>query len=128
MKYILDTHLLLWAAGNSRSLPRKVRRLLDDDSIQPVFSAASIWEIVIKNGLGRTDFETDPRILRRQLLENGYMELGITSEHALGVERLPPLHKDPFDRILIAQSMVEGIILLTCDPVMAQYPAPIQHC
>ena len=128
MKYILDTQLLLWAAGNSRSLPRKVRRLLDDDSIQPVFSAASIWEIVIKNGLGRTDFETDPRILRRQLLENGYVELGITSEHALGVERLPPLHKDPFDRILIAQSMVEGIILLTCDPVMAQYPAPIQHC
>jgi PIN domain nuclease of toxin-antitoxin system len=85
-----------------------------------------LWEIAIKRGLGRGDFRVDARVLRRGLLDNDYDELPITSEHAVSLDSLPPIHKDPFDRILIAQSTVEGITLLTADPVVAQYPAPIR--
>lgn len=124
MKLLLDTHLLLWAAGDQ--LPGQIAVLIDDADNELVFSAASIWEIVIKNGLGRPDFSVDPHLLRRGLLDNGYVELPITSEHGLAVSRLPNHHKDPFDRILVAQAVVEGIMLLTSDPVVAQYPGPIR--
>ena len=80
-----------------------------------------------KRGLGRSDFKVDPRQLRRSLLDNGYGELPITSEHALAVDSLPALHKDPFDRMLVAQATFEGIALLTSDPIMAQYPGPVRH-
>jgi PIN domain nuclease of toxin-antitoxin system len=126
MKLLLDTHLLLWAAGQPDRLSRKARTLLENPAHELLFSAASIWEIAIKRGLGRDDFRVDPRLLRRGLLDNGYEELPITSEHALAIGTLPPLHKDPFDRVLIAQSLAEGITLLTVDPVLAQYPAPVQ--
>ncbi|MBK7470200.1 MAG: type II toxin-antitoxin system VapC family toxin [Betaproteobacteria bacterium] len=86
-----------------------------------VFSAASLWEISIKRTLGRTDFNVDPRRLWRMLLVNGYTELAVNSEHAIAVNDLPPLHKDPFDRILVAQARVEGIVLLTVDKVVARY-------
>jgi PIN domain nuclease of toxin-antitoxin system len=86
-----------------------------------------LWEVAIKHGFGRTDFRVDARLLRRGLLDNGYDELLITSEHAVALDSLPPIHKDPFDRILVAQSMVEGITLLTADPLVAQYPAPIRR-
>jgi PIN domain nuclease of toxin-antitoxin system len=92
-----------------------------------LFSIASVWELAIKRGLGRTDFRVDPRVLRRRLLDNGYSELPITSEHVLAIENLPSIHKDPFDRLLVAQAMVEGITLLTLDPVVAQYPGPIRR-
>jgi PIN domain nuclease of toxin-antitoxin system len=85
-----------------------------------------LWEVVIKRGLGREDFKVDPRLLRRGLLDNGYSELPIGSEHVVAIDTLPPLHKDPFDRVLIAQALVEGITLLTRDPVVARYPAPVQ--
>lgn len=126
MKILLDTHLLLWAAAQPERLPDRVRHSLEDPTVEPVFSSASLWEIVIKRGLGRGDFQVDPRVLRRGLLDNGYFELAITSEHALAVDRLPPIHKDPFDRILVAQSLIEGITLLTADPLVAQYPGPIE--
>ena len=80
----------------------------------------------IKRGVGRDDFQVDPRLLRRGLLDNGYTELAITSEHAITVDLLPPIHKDPFDRVLIAQAMVEGITLLTADPIVARYPGPVR--
>ena len=99
--------------------------MLDDSENELFFSAASLWEIVIKSGLGRVDFQVDARLLRRGLLDNGYRELAITSEHVVAVDGLPPIHKDPFDRLLVAQSMVEGITLLTADPLVAQYPAPV---
>ncbi len=102
------------------------RELLDDPHNTPIFSAASMWEIAIKSGLGRSDFLVNARLLRRALIDNGYGELAITGEHAVAVDGLPPLHKDPFDRLLIAQSMVEGITLLTSDPRLARYPAPVQ--
>jgi PIN domain nuclease of toxin-antitoxin system len=127
MKFLLDTHVLLWAAGQPDRLPAAARRLLDDPRNEPIFSSASLWEIAIKSGLGRDDFQVNARLLRRGLLDNGYGELPITSEHAVAIDGLPPIHKDPFDRILVAQSMVEGITLLTSDPLVAQYPAPVQR-
>ena len=100
--------------------------MIGDPLNQPVFSAASIWEVAIKNGLGRNDFQIDPGVLRRGLLDNGYLELPVSSAHAAAVVGLPPLHKDPFDRLLVAQSLVEGITLLTCDTQVADYPAPVR--
>ena len=126
MKLLLDTHLLLWAAGRPERLPAAARRLISDVENELLFSAASLWEIAIKRGLGREDFQVDPRLLRRGLLENGYADLPVTGEHAVALDGLPPIHKDPFDRILIAQAMVEGIALLTVDPLVARYPGPIR--
>lgn len=126
MKLLLDTHLLLWAAGQPERLPGAARALLDDPQNELFFSSASLWEVSIKRGLGRDDFRVDPRLLRRGLLDNGYSELPITSEHAVAIDGLSPIHKDPFDRILVAQSIVEGITLLTADPLVAQYSGPIR--
>ncbi len=83
-------------------------------------------EVAIKSGLGRRDFLADARLLRRGLIDNGYDELAITGEHAVATASLPPIHKDPFDRILVAQSAVEGILLLTVDPIVARYPGPVR--
>ncbi len=126
MMLLLDTHLLLWASGQPEKLSALARGLLEDPQNEPVFSAASLWEIAIKRGLGRDDFRVEPRLLRRGLLDNGYRELAITSEHAVAVELLPPLHKDPFDRMLLAQAMSEGITLLTADEQVARYPGPVR--
>jgi PIN domain nuclease of toxin-antitoxin system len=108
-------------------LPVAAHELIDDARNQLLFSAASLWEITIKSGLGRADFRADVRLLHRALIDNGYGELAITGEHAVAVANLPPIHKDPFDRILVAQSTVEGILLLTADPVVAQYPGPVRQ-
>ena len=127
MILLLDTHLLLWAVGMPDRLSTAARALLEDPDIQLFFSAASLWEIAIKRGLGRTDFQVDPRLLRRGLTDNGYRELAITGEHALQVDSLPLIHKDPFDRILVAQAMAEGITLLTSDDTVARYPGPVRR-
>jgi PIN domain nuclease of toxin-antitoxin system len=126
MKLLLDTHLLLWAAGKPNRLSAMARKLIDTAENQLLFSAASIWEVAIKRGLGRSDFQADPRLLRRGLLDNGYSELPVFSEHVVAIDSLPPIHKDPFDRLLVAQAMVEGITLLTADSVMAEYPGSIR--
>ena len=126
MKLLLDTHLLLWAAGVPDQLSKTASALINDARNELMFSAASLWEIAIKKGLGREDFTVDPRVLRRSLLENGYSELTITSEHAVAVSDLSIIHKDPFDRLLIAQATVEGITLLTNDEIVAKYPGPIR--
>jgi len=125
MKLLLDTHVLLWAAGSPEQLPSAAQPILENPDNELLFSAASLWEIAIKRGLGRADFQVDARVLRRGLLDNGYLELPITSEHTVFIESLPPIHKDPFDRILVAQATVEGITLLTADTLIAQYPGPI---
>ncbi|MCX5875376.1 MAG: type II toxin-antitoxin system VapC family toxin [Deltaproteobacteria bacterium] len=127
MKLLLDTHLLLWAAGSPARLSETARLLLEDQQNELLFSAASLWEIVIKRGLGRSDFQVDARVLRRGLLDNGYEELTITSAHTVAIDSLPLIHKDPFDRILVAQATVEGIILLTADALVAQYPGPVRQ-
>jgi PIN domain nuclease of toxin-antitoxin system len=126
MKLLLDTHLLLWAAVTPARLSLTARRLINDGGNELIFSAASLWEIAIKRGLGRSDLRAEPRVLRRGLLDNGYTELPIDSNHTVALDGLASLHKDPFDRILIAQAMVEGITLLTKDPLIAQYSGPIR--
>jgi PIN domain nuclease of toxin-antitoxin system len=126
MKLLLDTHLLLWVAEGKRKLSKAAQTLIEDPENELLFSAASLWEIAIKNGLGRASFQVNPRLLRRGLLDNGYTELPVTSEHSVTVEDLPPIHKDPFDRILIAQATVEGITLLTVDTLVAKYRGPVR--
>ncbi|PTN34924.1 type II toxin-antitoxin system VapC family toxin [Desulfonatronum sp. SC1] len=121
MKLLLDTHILLWAAGNPEKLSEKARAILLEPSNSLFFSAASIWEVVIKQGLGRDDFKVDAQRLRKMLILNRYSELSITSEHVLRVHALPTLHKDPFDRLLIAQSLSEGMLLLTVDEAVIAY-------
>lgn len=127
MNLLLDTHLLLWAAGQPDKLSTDARRLLDNMDNVLYFSAANLWEVAIKNGLGRDDFQVEPRLLRRGLLDNGYDELAITSQHAAAVADLPPIHKDPFDRILVAQALTEGFTLLTSDALVAKYLGPIRQ-
>jgi PIN domain nuclease of toxin-antitoxin system len=127
VKFLLDTHLLLWAAGQPKKLPSAARKLIDNPRNELLFSAASLWEISIKRTLGRKDFRVEPRLLWRGLLDNGYVELAILGEHVLAMDSLPPIHKDPFDRILIAQALSEGITLLTVDEVVARYPGPVRQ-
>lgn len=126
MKLLLDTHLLLWAASEPKRIPKSARALIENPDNEVCFSAASLWEITIKRSLGREDFQVDPRVLRRALLDNGYGELPITSEHVIQIDQLPPRHKEPFDRVLIAQAIVEGITLLTNDQKLVGYSGPIR--
>lgn len=121
MKVLLDTHVLLWAAGQPDRLSDQARALLLDEDNDLFFSAANVWEIVIKRNLGRADFRVDPQRLRRMLVIAGYAELPITADHALAVGSLPPLHRDPFDRMLIAQARAEAMPLVTADDQVAQY-------
>lgn len=111
---------------SSESALANRKKLIRDPSNDLFFSAASLWEITIKKGLGRDDFVVNPRVLRRELIDNGYCELAITGEHTLAVAELPAIHKDPFDRLLIAQALVEGITLLTADELVAQYNGPVR--
>ncbi|HRB29725.1 MAG TPA: type II toxin-antitoxin system VapC family toxin [Nitrosomonas sp.] len=127
MKLLLDTHLLLWAAKGFEYLPPSAQKLMSVPENELFFSAVSLWEIVIKCGLGREDFKVDPHLLRRGLLDNGYIELPMLSKHAIAIGTLPSIHKDSFDRLLVAQATVEGITLLTADAHVAAYPGPIQH-
>jgi len=126
MKLLVDTHFLLWAAGQPDRLSTEARTLIDDPANELLFSAASLWEVIIKRGLGRDDFKVDARVLRRGLLDNGYSELPVVSDHVVAIDSLPSIYKDPFDRVLVAQATVEGITLLTTDSLIAKYPGPIR--
>ena len=126
MKLLLDSQILLRAAGAPARLSAAARRQLENPDNELLFSAASIWEITIKNALGREDFRVEPRVLRRGLLDNGYIELPITGEHAVNVDRLPENHRDPFDRSLLAQALTEGVVLLTMDAQLARYGPPVR--
>jgi PIN domain nuclease of toxin-antitoxin system len=126
MRFLLDTHVILWVLLDHPKLGPEARKLLKNPENQFAFSVSSIWEIAIKRSLKRWDFLYDPRVIRRQLLDEGYEELPILGQHAIAVDSLVPIHKDPFDRLLIAQAMIEGITLLTADATIARYPGPIQ--
>lgn len=126
MRLLLDTQLLLWASILPHLLPSAAFALMSDPRNDLMFSAASIWEVAIKTSRGRDDFDVDPRLLRRGLLDGGYTELPITSQHAVSIDSLPALHKDPFDRLLLAQAIAEGILLLTTDAQLARYPGPVR--
>jgi PIN domain nuclease of toxin-antitoxin system len=127
VKFLLDTMIVLWAAGDPARLSPEARTLLEDPEHELLFSAASLWEIAIKRSLGRPDFRVEPRLLRRGLLDGGYTELPVTSEHAVGIDALPPLHRDPFDRLLLAQAQHEGITLLTADAQVSAYPGVVRR-
>lgn len=123
---LLDTHLLLWAAAAPEKLPEAARAIIEDEASRLLFSAASIWEISIKAGMKRPDFDVEPAVLRRGLLDHGYEELTISSAHTAAEYLLPGLHEDLFDRLLVAQAGHEGVTLLTNDALVAQYPGPIR--
>ena len=126
MKFLLDTQILLLAAGQPDRLSAAARTLLNNPRNELLFSAASLWEIAIKKTLGRPDFVVEPRLLRRGLLDNGYAELPVTSQHGVDIDSLPPLHRDPFDRLLLAQAFSDGITLLTGEEQLARYPGPVR--
>ena len=121
MRLLVDTHLLLWATARSRRLPRAARLLLEDPANEVLFSAASLWEIVIKAALRRPDFKVDVAALRPAFTAMGFAELPVSGAHAERLASLPPVHKDPFDRMLVAQSLAEPLVLLTNDGVLADY-------
>lgn len=127
MKFLPDTHLLVWSAVEQHRTPATARAILEDANSELFFSAVSFWEIAIKRGLNRPDFQLDPGLLYRALLSYGYRELPLKTEHALTLLSLPPIHKDLFDRMLVAQAISEDITLLTCDGLLARYPGPIRR-
>jgi PIN domain nuclease of toxin-antitoxin system len=126
MRLLLDTHLLLWSTVRPGLLSAAGKALIENPENEVIFSVVSIWEIAIKNAKGYVDFRVEPRSFRQDLLQLRLTELILSGEHTVAVAGLPPIHKDPFDRILIAQAMVEGITLLTADPKIAQYSGSIQ--
>ena len=121
MRLLLDTHILLWAVAASRKLPTGARDLLIDPHNTILYSAASIWELAIKSGLGRKDFRVNVGQLLQAAAETGFTELPVTSTHAERVTTLPDLHRDPFDRLLIAQALTEPALLLTNDAQLGEY-------
>lgn len=127
MRVLADTHLLLWAAAEPGKLSDRAAAVLTDPDNEVRFSAASIWEVAIKTALAnRPDFHVDPGQLAAGLRSHGWGELPVTASHAIQVGLLPDLHRDPFDRILIAQAHIEHLTLLTHDPLVARYPGPIE--
>lgn len=126
MRVLLDTHLLLWSVSASRKLSREARRVVESPSNELSFSAASLWEIAVKLSLRRSDFDLDLPAFVGALGEMDFEELPVRSAHALELLLLPARHKDPFDRILVAQSRVEGMLLLTNDVRLAGYGASVR--
>jgi PIN domain nuclease of toxin-antitoxin system len=126
MSVLVDTSVLLWSAHAPQRLSRATQRLLDDPKTVVWFSVVNVWEVAIKRALRRADFDVDPGRLRRGLIDNGWRELQVSGEHALAVQDLPPLHRDPFDRMLLAQAHVEGLTLLTSDEIVARYPGRVR--
>lgn len=126
MRLLIDTHLLIWAAEGPERLSAEALSLMADPENLLIFSAASIWEIAIKQSLNRRDFSVDASLIRRGLIESGYEELAISAVHAIAVADLPNIHADPFDRMLVAQARIDGLLLLTADQRLASYPGPIR--
>jgi PIN domain nuclease of toxin-antitoxin system len=124
---LLDTHLVIWSARDSHRLSQRARDLITDPGNEIMFSVVSVWEVAIKHALNRADFQIDPAYLRRGLLINRYSELLVNGEHAIAVAMLPRIHRDPFDRLLVGQALVESVTLLTIDPVVARYPCLVQQ-
>lgn len=126
MRLLLDTHILIWVSLTPERLSTAFLAEMQAPTTLPMFSIASLWEVAIKAGLRRHDFGVDAALLRRGLLDNGFDELPIAAEHAFAVRDLPPLHSDPFDRMLVAQARCEGVTLVTRNPDVARYPGPIR--
>jgi len=126
VKLLLDTHILLWAVSASNQLSPVARKLLGDTDSELWFSVVNVWEVAIKVGLGRDPEMISPTLFRATLLQSRYRELPILSTHALATESLPQLHSDPFDRMLLAQASVEGMLLVTSDARLSKYSGPVR--
>jgi PIN domain nuclease of toxin-antitoxin system len=126
VRLLLDTHILIWSVHDSSHLSANAKNLITDLDNELFFSAASLWEIAIKTSLGRGNFQVDLKRLRSALLQTGYDEIQVLGSHSFALSGLPPIHKDPFDRMLVAQAISEGVTLLTADPTVASYPGPIR--
>lgn len=126
MRILLDTHLLLWLLSGSPRMPREAKRLVQDVANEVFFSAASVWEVAIKRGLRRNDFVVEPGRLAETLSRAGLGELAVSAAHAARVASLPAIHRDPFDRLLVAQALAEPMTLLTNDAMLADYGGIVQ--
>jgi PIN domain nuclease of toxin-antitoxin system len=127
VNYLLDTHILLWALVDPDKVPGPMRRIVEDTENRVWFSAASIWEIAIKHSLAKADFAVEPATIWKAARETGIEELAVTAEHAVGVDALPWLHKDPFDRLLVAQARAASMKLLSVDPQVNAYFVRVKH-
>jgi len=123
---LLDTQLVLWVALAPQRLRAATRRVVESRSRAVAFSDASLWEVAIKSSLGRPDFSVDARALRDGLVAAGFEEWPIRAEHLFEVGRLAWHHRDPFDRLLVAQSLAEPLILLTVDGKLARYGSTVR--
>ena len=121
MNFLLDTHILIWTAISPHKISPELASLLSDSSNHLYFSSASIWEISIKESLGKRDFHVSSNKLHDGLVENGYKEIKVSALHAMGVIKLPFIHRDPFDRILVATAIWENMPLLTNDSTLSPY-------
>ena len=121
LNLLLDTHVALWAITDSPKLSKKARELIESPKSSVWISAATVWEIAIKHGLGRGDMPVSSQDALRYFQESGYRFLPVEPEHAAAVEDPPTHHGDPFDRILVAQAIIEPMRLITHDPVVARY-------
>lgn len=126
MRVLFDTHLLLWAAAATDRLPNAAGDLIRDPETEPIFSVVSLWEIVIKASLGRSDFRADAGTLRDGLLGHGWSELNVRADHVLAVRTLPDAHRDPFDRLLVSQAISEQIKLITADSALSSYGSAVR--
>ena len=121
MRLLVDTHVLLWAAAEPGRVPPPFRERIESPDNEVLFSAVSIWEIAIKQQIGRLSPDVTPEELAEAAVEMGFEELPVTAAHAAGVRRLPLHHRDPFDRLLVAQAIHEPARLLTADETLVRY-------
>ena len=121
MKFLFDSHLLVWIGYFPNQVAPRARAIIASDDAVILFSAASLWELTIKQALKRPDFDVDVSGLRHGLLRNHFHEISIEGDHAIAVADLPPIHRDPFDRLLVAQAKAEGATFVTADKQLAEY-------
>jgi len=125
-RLLLDTHAFLWWISDDPRLSPAAREAIADGASEVFLSAVSVWEMVIKMGLGRLELPEDlESFLARQLQVNGFRPLAMTLPHALAVRHLPDVHKDPFDRLLVAQAQHEELVLVSGDAAVRRYPVSV---
>jgi PIN domain nuclease of toxin-antitoxin system len=122
MRLLLDSHVFVWCVQDNPRLSRDARRAIRSSAAEVFVSAASIWEIAIKLSVGRLRWRGRPGRMLDSIIEaSGFVELPVTARHAAAVRDLPPHHADPFDRLLVAQAMTEGLSIVTADDALARY-------
>ena len=127
MKLLLDTQIVIWSAMGDPRLPRAARTAIADPAATITYSVVTIWEVAIKAARGRPDFTHHPRAMREAARRAGWEEVPVLAEHAIEVAQLADIHGDPFDRLLVAQARVEGLVLLSADATLLRYGHPVRR-